>query len=44
MNNLKTDRNGTYLANALAAEEFLLEVVAAGTMDRKDISDQGRDF
>lgn len=43
MNNLNTDRNGTYLANALTAEEFLLEVVAAGSMGYITISDEGRE-
>ena len=36
------DRNGTYLAESSTEEEFLLEIVATGPIDRLIVSDDGR--
>ena len=39
----KADRNGTHLTNSNRAGEFLLEVLAAGQIDRLIICDEGRE-
>ena len=38
----KLDRNGTYLAESSTEEEFLLEIVATGPIDRLIVCDDGR--